>query len=228
MSRQARTALVAAALAVAVVSAAAVGASCDPRAGSAPDTTCGQTLVRAGEVVWKSSGTAGTSDLGGSTAFRFDDAFDCTCGWRVLEDPAHRRLVILPHIRAVVRLRHTVHLPGGIADTTGWWRRHRRHELDRVAISTDGRPRLLFTCLATRLDSVIVPLGRAALCEPDVGERTGSGRRDPRYSSSSGSGPSRSSARVNDTLQRGRPASAPMGQAQETRSEELPGKSAES
>jgi hypothetical protein len=168
MPLQARTAFVAATLVAVIVSASSAGGSSDPRPGPSPGVPCESTLVRAGDVTWKLYDTVGRSDLGGTTDFHFDDAFDYTYSWRVVEATVGRRLVILPHVRASVRLRHTVHLPGGIADTTGWWRRLRRHELDHVAISTDERPRLLFTYLVARLDSVTVPLAANAVVTPGL------------------------------------------------------------
>jgi len=168
MSAQARTACVAVALVAAIVSASRAAGSGDPRPVPSPAAMCESTLVRAGEVAWEPYDVAGRRDLGGTTDFHFDDAFDYTYAWRVVEDAAGRRLVILPHVRASVRLRHTVHLPGGIADTTGWWRRLRRHELDHVTISTDERPRLLFAYLVAQLDSVTVPLAVGAVATPGL------------------------------------------------------------
>jgi hypothetical protein len=168
MSLQARTAFVAATLVAVIVSASSAAGNGDLRPGPSPEATCESTLVRAGAVAWELYDTAGRSDLGGTTDFHFDDAFDYTYSWRVVGAAAGRRLVILPQVRASVRLRHTVRLPGGIADTTRWWRRLRRHELDHVAISTDERPRLLFAYLVAQIDSVTVPLATNTVATPGL------------------------------------------------------------
>ena len=132
------------------VLALGLGAFAPARPAHAADA-CLDSLDAAGRVRYEYEGAATRKDNGGMTYFHFDQHNHYTYTFRTSAHGDSVDVIIVPHAAIEITPWHLMHLPGGIAESAGWYRRLVHHEHDHVAISMDGRAVLLAQWLVSPL-----------------------------------------------------------------------------
>ena len=116
--------------------------------------TCESSLNRFGTVRYDFYDTANKTSLGGGTNFHFEFTYTFTYRYVIQNEGNSASVAIHPKVTPSAHVWHDISLPLGLGDSTSWYRRLRRHELDHVAISSDERPSLLFRYLVTHLPTL--------------------------------------------------------------------------
>ncbi len=111
-------------------------------------------LLTAGHVAFVAGRAAAGDERGAATRFELSYAYGYRYRVRREDRGAGWRIAVTPEITGRVALRHVVELPGAPDDTAAAARRLLHHELDHVAISTDGRVALILERLMASMGTL--------------------------------------------------------------------------